>query len=131
MSVELIKKPITLDEMAKRESIQVIKERDLIVPDGKPDLQSIMQLDGEVCIDQIDVSQDRIMYRGRINVCILYRTIGNSKCIYTMTSSIPIEDFVVVEGINNEQRVDFNCKIEHMNYNVLNERKVNIKTIML
>ena len=77
MSVELIKKPITLDEMTKRESIQVIKERDLIVPDGKPDLQSIMQLDGEVCIDQIDISQDRIMYRGRINACILYRTIGN------------------------------------------------------
>lgn len=130
MSVELIKKPITLDEMTKRESIQVIKERDLIVPDGKPDLQSIMQLDGEVCIDQIDISQDRIMYRGRINACILYRTIGNSKCIYTMKNSIPIEDFVVVEGINSDQRVDFNCKIEHMNYNVLNERKVNIKTIM-
>ena len=130
MSVELIKKPITLDEMAKRESIQVIKERDLIVPDGKPDLQTIMQLDGEVCIDQIDVSQDRVMYRGRINVCILYRTIGHSKCIYTMKGSIPIEDFVVVDGINNDQRVDFNCKIEHMNYNVLNERKVNIKAIM-
>lgn len=130
MSVELIKKPITLDEMTKRESIQVIKERDLIVPDGKPDLQSVMQLDGEVCIDQIDVSQDRIMYRGKINVCILYRTVGNLKCIYTMKSSIPVEDFVMVEGVNNDQRVDFNCKIEHMNYNVLNERKVNIKTIM-
>lgn len=35
MSVELIKKPITLDEMTKKESVQVIKERDLIVPDGK------------------------------------------------------------------------------------------------
>lgn len=130
MSVELIKKPITLDEMTKRECVQVIKEKDLIVPDGKPDLQGIAQLDGEVCIDQIDVSQDRVMYRGRINVCILYRTIGNQKCIYTMKSSIPIEDFVIVDGVNKDQRVDFDCKIEHMSYNVLNERKVNIKAIM-
>lgn len=130
MSVELIKKPIVLDEMTKKESVQVIKERDLIVPDGKPDLQFIVQLDGEVCIDQIDVSQDRVMYRGRINVCILYRTIGNLKCIYTMKSSIPIEDFVIVEGVNKDQRVDFDCKIEHMSYNILNERKVNIKVIM-
>lgn len=130
MSVELIKKPITLDEMTRRESVQVIKERDLIVPDGKPDLQAIVQMDGEVCVEQMDVSQDRIMYRGRINVCILYRTVGNSKCIHTMKGSIPIEDFVIIDGVNKDQRVDFDCKIEHMSYNVLNERKVNVKAIM-
>lgn len=130
MSVELIKKPITLDEMTRKESVQVIKERDLIVPDGKPDLQSVVQLDGEVCIDQLDISQDRVMYRGRINVGILYRTVGNSKCIHTMKSSIPIEDFVIVDGVNKDQRVDFDCQIEHMSYNVLNERKINAKAIM-
>lgn len=130
MSVELIKKTITLDEMTKRECVQVIKERDLIVPDGKPDLQSIVQLDGQVCIDQIDVSQDRVMYRGRINVCILYRSMGNSKCIHTMKNTIPIEDFVIIDGVNKDQRIDFDCKIEHMSYNVLNERKVNVKAIM-
>lgn len=130
MSVELIKKPITLDEMTKKESVQVIKERDLIVPDGKPDLQSIVQLDGDVCIDQIDVSQDRVMYRGRINVCVLYRSVGNQKCMYTMKGSIPIEDFIILEGVNKDQRVDFDCDIEHMSYSILNERKINVKAIM-
>lgn len=130
MSVELIKKPIVLDEMTRRESVQVIKEKDLIVPDGKPDLQCIVQLDGDACIDQIDVSQDRVMYRGKINICILYRTIGNQKCVYTMKSTIPIDDFVIIEGVNKDQRVDFDCKIEHMSYNILNERKVNVKAIM-
>ena len=130
MSVELIKKPITLDEMTQKESAQVIKERDLIVPDGKPDMQSVVQLDGEVCIDQIDVTQDRVMYKGRINVCILYRTVGNTKCIYTMKGSIPIEDFMMVDGIDKDQRVDFDYCIEHMSYNILNERKINVKAIM-
>lgn len=130
MSVELVKKPITLEEVTKKESVQVIKERDLIVPDGKPDLQSVVELDGKVCIDQIDVSQDRIMYRGRIDVCIIYRTIGNQKCLYTMKGSIPIEDFVILEGVDKDQRVDFDYEIEHMSYNVLNERKINVKAIM-
>lgn len=130
MAVELVKKPIVLDSETKQESVQVIKERDLIVPDGKPDLQTIVQLDGWVTIDQIDVTQDRVMYRGKIDICILYRTIGNQKSIYTMNSSIPIEDFVIIEGVNKDQRVDFDCKITHMSYNILNERKVNIKAIM-
>lgn len=130
MSVELIKKPIMLSEMTQKETAQVIKERDLIVPDGKPDMQSVIQLDGEICIDQLDVTQDRVMYKGRINVCILYRTVGNSKCIYTMKGSIPIEDFMIVEGVNKDQSIDFDYSIEHMSYNILNERKINVKAIM-
>lgn len=130
MAIELIKKPITLDEMSKKESIQVVKERDMIVPDGKPDMQNVVQVDGKICIDQIDVTQDRVMYRGKINVCILYNAVNNPKCIYTMKGSIPIEDFVIVEGINKDQRVDFNYELEHMSHNILNERKINVKAIM-
>ncbi len=130
MSVELIKKPITLDEMTKKESVQVIKERDLIVPDGKPDMQSVVQLDGKINMDQIDVTQDRIMYRGRVDLCILYRAINNPKCIYTMKGSIPIEDFVIMDGVSKDQRVDFDYEIEHISNNILNERKLNVKVIM-
>ena len=130
MSVELIKKPITLDEMTRKESVQVIKERDLIVPDGKPDMQAVVQLDGRIQMDQIDVTQDRIMYRGKVDLCILYRATNNSKCIYTMKGSIPVEDFVIMDGVNKDQRVDFDYEIEHMSYNILNERKLNVKVIM-
>ena len=31
MAVELVKKPITLEGMTRKESVQVIKERDIIV----------------------------------------------------------------------------------------------------
>ena len=130
MSVELIKKPITLDEMTTTESVQVVKEKDLIVPDGKPDLQSVVQLDGTVTIDQVDISKDRVMYRGKINVYVIYKTDGNDKEMYTMKGTIPIEDFVIVEGVDKDQNVDFECQIENMSYNVLNERKINAKAIM-
>lgn len=130
MSVDLIKKPITLDEMTKKENVQVIKERDIIVPDGKPDLQTIVQLDGKVSIDQLDVTQDRITYRGKINMLILYTAPNNPNCIYTMKGAIPIDDFIIMEGVNKDQRIDFDYSIEHMGYNILNERKINTKAIM-
>ncbi len=130
MSVELIRKPITLDEMTRRESVQVIKERDIIVPDGKPDMQRILQLDGKINIDQLDVSQDRILYRGKIDILVLYTTMNNEGTVYTMKGSIPLEDFVILEGVDKDQRIDFEYDIEHMSYNILNERKVNVKAIM-
>ncbi len=130
MSVELIREPITLDEMTKRESVQVIKERDIIVPDGKPDMQRILQLDGKINIDQMDVSQDRILYRGKVDVLVLYTTENNETCVYTMKGNIPLEDFVIMDGVDKDQRVDFEYNIEHMSYNILNERKLNVKAII-
>ncbi|MDF2615117.1 MAG: hypothetical protein K0S71_2903 [Clostridia bacterium] len=130
MSVELIRKPITLDEMTKRESVQAIKERDIIVPDGKPDMQRILQLDGKINIDQLDVTQDRIMYRGKIDILVLYTTENNQGIVYTMKGSIPLEDFIILDGVDKDQRVDFEYNIEHMSYNILNERKLNVKVIM-
>lgn len=130
MSVELIKKPIVLNEMTKRENVQVIKERDLIVPDGKPDIQRVLQLDGKVDINQVDVSDDRATHKGQIDISILYLTGNNSNTIYTMKGSIPIEDFVVMEGLERDQRVDFDYNIEHISWNILNERKINVKTIL-
>ena len=130
MSVELIRKQMDLNEMTRRETVQVVKERDIIVPDGKPDMQRVLYLDGDINIDQIDVQEDRVVYKGQLDTTILYVPHNNSKEIYTMKGSIPLEDFVILDGVDNHQRVAFNYNIEHMHWNILNERKLNVKAII-
>ena len=114
MALELVKKQIGLNEMTRKEAVQVVKERDIIVPDGKPDMQRVLYLDGEINIDQIDVQEDRVVYKGQLDTTILYA----------------LEDFVILEGVSNNQRVAFNYNIEHMHWNILNERKLNVKSII-
>lgn len=130
MSVELIRKQMGLNEMTRRENVQVVKERDIIVPDGKPDMQRVLYLDGDINIDQIDVQEDRVVYKGQLDTTILYVPQNNSKEIYTMKGSIPLEDFVILDGVDNDQRIAFNYNIEHMHWNILNERKLNVKAII-
>lgn len=130
MSVELIKKQVDLNEATKKECVQVVKERDMIVPDGKPDMQRVLHLDGKINIDQIDVQEDRIVYKGQINITILYIPENNPAVVYTMKGSIPLEDFIILEGVNKDQKIDFEYNIEHMHWNILNERKINVKVII-
>ena len=130
MSVELIKRQMDLNELTKRESVQVVKERDMIVPDGKPDMQRVLHLDGKIDIDQIDVQKDRVIYKGKIDITILYVPTNNPNAVYTMKGTIPLEDFIILEGVEDNQKVTFDYGIEHMHWNVLNERKVNVKIIL-
>ncbi len=130
MSVELVKKSLLLSKGTKRECAQVIKERDLIVPDGKPDMQKVLQMDGKLDIEQIEVQQDRIIYKGKLELIILYVPENNPLTICTMKSTMPLEDFIIVEGVDKEHGVKLNYSIGHLHWNVLNERKVNVKAII-
>ena len=130
MSVELVKKSLLLNKGTKRECAQVIKERDLIVPDGKPDMQKVLQMDGKLDIEQMEVQQDRIIYKGKIDLTILYVPENNPMTICTMKSTLPLEDFIIVEGVDKDHGVKLNYSIGHLHWNVLNERKVNVKAII-
>ena len=130
MSVELVKKSLLLSKGTKKECAQVIKERDLIVPDGKPDMQKVLQMDGKLDIEQMEVQQDRVIYKGKVEIVILYVPETNSKSICTMKSTIPLEDFIIVEGVDKDHGVRLNYSIGHLHWNVLNERKLNVKTII-
>ena len=130
MSVELVKKSLLLNKGTKREFTQVIKERDLIVPDGKPDMQKVLQMDGKLDIEQMEVQQDRIIYKGKADLTILYVPENNPATICTMKSTLPLEDFIIVEGVDKDHGVKLNYSIGHLHWNVLNERKVNVKAII-
>ena len=130
MSVELIKKSLVLNRGIKKEYAQIIKEKDLIVPDGKPDMQKVLQMDGKLEIEQIEVQQDRVVYKGKVELAILYLPENNPIVICTMKGTIPIEDFMIVEGIDKEHAVKLSYSMEHLHWNVLNERKVNVKAII-
>ncbi|ONI40345.1 hypothetical protein AN639_04850 [Candidatus Epulonipiscium fishelsonii] len=129
MAIELIKKLMDVNETTQKETSQIVKERDLIVPDGKPDMQRVLFLDGTLKMDTFDVQQNRVIYKGEVDITILYLP-DNGNEICKMKGSIPIEDFMIIEGVDPEQRVEFVYDIEHLNWNILNERKLNIKVII-
>lgn len=128
--VELIKKAIQLYEMPQQETMQTVKERDIIVPDGKPDLSEVIYLDGEVNIDQLDVQEDRIVYKGQIDMTIVYQPTGEGAEVECMKSSMPIEDFIIIDGVDANQKVAMDYKIENLHWSMLNERKINVKAIV-
>ncbi len=130
MSVELIQKLVDVTEMTHKETSQIVKERDMIVPDGKPDMQRVLLLDGKIRMDQIDIQTNRIVYKGQVDVTILYVPEDAAAGVVKMTGTIPLEDFMIVEGLEADNRVDFKYEIEHMHWNVLNERKINVKAII-
>lgn len=130
MSFELVKEKIILDQKIGEETTQIMVEGDIIVPDIKPDISKILQTNGKILLDNIDIGVDKVNFTGKIEFAILYLADGVDKPLHSMTSSLDINDFINIDGVNKDINVDMNCEIIHLDCKLLNGRKLFIKTVV-
>ena len=113
------------------QSGQILLEGDMIVPDSKPDLKKIMRCEGNVKIREKRVSDERISFSGELEACVLYQAKNGEKPLYVMKSSLPLEDFLHMEGLQKDMNVVLTAKLEHLDCQIINDRKIGVKAVIL
>ncbi|WP_058485858.1 DUF3794 and LysM peptidoglycan-binding domain-containing protein [Defluviitalea phaphyphila] len=130
MALEFIKDSIEFDQQVCKEKVQVIVEEDIIVPDVKPDIVKVLQLDGKVNLEQVEIFTDRLNYRGEVKVCILYAAEGSDRLVHSMVVSLPLDDFINMDGIKKEMTYTLEHNLEHLDFMLINSRKLTIKALV-
>jgi len=130
VSFELVKEQVFLDQCVGSESAQIMLEGDIIVPDSKPDMAVLLQTEERIIIDRTEVSTDRVNFVGRLNISLLYIAKGVDQPACSVTLSRPVDDFINVDGVTKDMWVKARAEISHIDYRMLNDRKVNYRAIV-
>ncbi len=130
MYKELVKERTALDQKIGRQTTQVLIEGDLIVPDSKPDMSVVLQADAGTTIDRIELSQDRINFMGKLDISLLYLARGSQSPVHSMNVTMSIDDFINMDGVTKETWVEAQAEIAHIDYRMINDRKVNYRAIV-
>ncbi|MCL1884051.1 MAG: DUF3794 domain-containing protein [Defluviitaleaceae bacterium] len=127
---ELVREQVFLDQSVGSESVQIMLEGDLIVPDTKPDMALLLQTEEVVLIDRTEAGTDRVSYVGRLNLSVLYAAKSADKSVHAISLSRPLDDFVNLDGVTKEMWVRARASIANIDYRVVNDRKVNYRAIV-
>jgi len=130
MSLELIKESVVINRVIGEDSAQTVIENDIIVPDVKPDISRILLLDGDTYVNRIETAQDKILIDGTILYKILYVPDEESREIKSFNTSSNFNYALDVLDARPGAKCRVKCDIEHIEYNMMNERKINVKTIL-
>ncbi|WP_024832715.1 DUF3794 and LysM peptidoglycan-binding domain-containing protein [Ruminiclostridium josui] len=130
MSLELIKKAFKVNNLLGEDTIDNVIENDIIVPDVKPDIAKILLLDGDIFITGCDTGTDRAVVSGCLLVKILYISADEKRSVKSITTNIPFSYTTDIPGARSGVKSRAKGRIEHIDYTLLNERKVNIKAII-
>lgn len=130
MSLELLKEAFKVNNLLGEDIIQTVIENDIIVPDTKPDIARVLLLDGDVFITGCDAGTDRVVTSGCVVCKILYISEDENKSVKSINSNIPFSYTIDINGTKSGMKSKARGIIEHMDYNLLNGRKINVKTIL-
>jgi hypothetical protein len=130
MSLELIREAFKVNNLLGEDTIQTVIDNDIIVPDTKPDIARVLLLDGDVFVTSCDTGTDRAVVSGCIVCKILYISDDETKSVKGIASNIPFSYTLDISGVRNGMKSRCKGLIEHMDYTLLNGRKINVKTIL-
>ncbi len=98
--------------------------------DNRPDVAQVLHCSGTVRLDEVKSGEEKINLTGELLVRVLYRAAGGEKPVYAMTSSLPIQEVLYVEGMTAEDAVNVMAETEHLECQLINDRKVGLRAIV-
>ena len=130
MSLELSKQQIKINQLVGEEFSQTLVAEDIIVPDVKPDISRVLQVDGIVTITDKQVQQEKIIVSGVVNFNILYAPEQAEESIKSIHANCDFTNTIEMKSADNSMNAQIESDVEHIEFEMLNERKLNVKAVV-
>ncbi len=130
MSLELYKEQIKINQLVGEEYTQTLVEGDIIVPDIKPDIAKILQVDGQAVVTGKEIQHGRVIINGIVNFKILYVPDQEGESIKSINAGTNFSHTIDIENARQDMNVMLESDVEHLEFDMTNSRKLNVKAVV-
>lgn len=124
--MELIKENVTVNQTVCKGTLQTAVEENIIVPDVKPDMRKILQVDSDVCITDKSVSDGKAVISGRVNMTILYLPDSETECIKSICAFSDFTQNVDSRDLGDDVKLMAAAYVEKAEFSMKNSRKLRV-----
>ena len=129
--MELNKTKICLKDATVEGSTQAMADSEVIVPDIKPDILKVLQVDAETVITQRSVEKGKLLICGRVDYNILYIPDSEGEKIKSIKTTADFRQAVTCPGATDNSESVVEAAAERVEFNVVNSRKLRLRTIVV
>ena len=128
--MELIKENVKVNQVSCKGNAQVLVDEDIIVPDVKPDILKILQLDAVSCITSKSIIKGKAVINGRVDLKILYIPDSEREKIKSIITSFDFTQNVDSQKIDDGMTIIAASNVERAEFSLINSRKLRVKVVV-
>lgn len=127
--MELIKNTVNICRIPAKGTTKTMVDSDVIVPDVKPDILKILQVDADCCVSDTYIENGKLIMNGRVDYKVLYIPDTENEKIKSILTSMDFRQSADAGG-------GMDCKsicvpsIERVEFNTVNSRKLRLRAIV-
>ncbi|MGN0342575.1 MAG: SPOCS domain-containing protein [Roseburia sp.] len=114
-----------------RAGSQVTIDEDYNLVDYKPDIVKVMKARGDVRFDNIRINDEHIYVKGNLCFEVLYRNDMADKKLDCLNGSIPFEEMLCMDGVDELDPVHVTAEMEDITIGIINSRKLSIRALFM
>ena len=130
MLVDAKKENLCINQIIKEKVEEVSIESDVIIPDAKPDILSVIDTNYTICLYKKEVMDGKVRLDGSLNLYIMYLPDSQVEAIRTINTSLDFTQIMDIEAARENMTLDCDINIKKVECRVLNGRKINIRATM-
>lgn len=127
MNIETNNETINLCEVIATENRNVMVEGELIVPDIKPDILSVADVDADIFITKREIKEGRLHIEGIADVGAIYLAEDEHTSIRSLNNMFNFYEIIDIQGINEESILEISITKNQIEFKVLNGRKIGVR----
>ncbi len=129
--MQVKKQNINIGKAIYEGDIKTSAEGSIIVPDVKPDILKILQVDAETFLSEKQIEDGKIILKGKVNVNVLYVPESEKEYIECIKGSFEFCETVKKSEFSENMKLIACCDAERIVYKLINSRKVGIEAHIL
>lgn len=127
MNIETVNEKVKACKFVGHENIIEVVEGDVIVPDIKPDILSLINVDGNVFINKKEVQDGKVKLDGAVEVFALYVADDERASIKGINALLNFNESIDIPGAKEGMLAIVNYRLIGIEHKVLNSRKISVK----
>ncbi|MCI5597241.1 MAG: DUF3794 domain-containing protein [Lachnospiraceae bacterium] len=128
--MDLLKKEIQTSVVKSMKNVQITLDKDMNVPDSKPDIEKIVQNRGELRLEEIEVLNDKIRIKGTLLYRGLYLTGESGPLLNSLSYPFELEEYINVDGMEPMDSTKVTAELDDLNVILINSRKLGIRALI-
>lgn len=103
---------------------------DYSIPEGKPDILSILQKKAECVIEEVHTEKGKIRMKGNLKADVLYTTQRSNESICSLNVQFSFDEILYMEGavLGDNLKIDWN--IEELRVTIIHPGKISVRALV-
>ena len=130
MVVNTSKETLCINKLVNSKKEIIFVEKDMIVPDAKPDVLGIICTSGVVCLYKTELQDEKLKIDGNLNTYIMYLADDSNDKVRGINLSLDFSESINIPNAKEGMNYKLYVKIKSIECRVINGRKLAIKATL-